>query len=841
MNLRRWRKWTLVSSLLLVGSVSTSEGRALVWPSVVLEVAEDLQSDELVTRRDATRRLSSLPRAAARRLLPKALLDVDPMVRVSAAHAAIRFDYEAAGDVVLDWLGDKEPAVRRVAAEVLYEFPRRGQSLVRLTRALGDPEKDVRLAVVRALGASNSGEAVSALLAHIDDRQPDVAVAIVDALERLGDARSVVPLIGRIDDSRSSIRRSVAKALGTLGGDAAVSALVLALRDSDARVRLAVVSALGRTKDAAAVDALAVRLDEDGDIDVRVAVLHALAEIRSSRAVGILVDQLSSRRTELASEAARLIRQLGPGAAKDMAACVTSRQKERAQAEGCARALGSMRSAESYPQITAAWQTRSIGARTALAAFGDLGDPRALPVVLEQLSSADALVRLAAVKAATQLLDAAGPDGRAVEPISVALRAAARRPEETVALLTLLGKTRAPRAASVLARAASEAPLRSRVAALRGLGLVGMPEPEQEGVAVAALTAEHGVVRFEAAVALRRSASERVLPRLFELLESTAIVDRQAVATALAGPMSRSRSAEWTRKLRRAIEGADLPLQTALVEALALSGHESAHAELVSLGQAAPSLRAKLAEMWPLRQVLIGVERESVVEVLLPMLSDAASETRANAVWALGQLGAGVATELLQRLVADAEVAVAANAVLALARIGPTKRVVETLCAALSDERPHVRVNALVGLRRHRLRCAGGKERLLLERDGSALVREHAARLMVAVPPEAPEERRIDELLLNRAAHVDASGRVAGASAGRALESQPDAPGDEQVVTVFVVPAGRTRPAPAARYAVNLGDGALRLGWADARGALTVPAPQTTMLRLEVAPGSDSP
>src|SRR5690606_7058081 len=102
---------------------------------------------------------------------------------------------------------------------------------------------------------------------------------------------------------------------------------------------------------------------------------------------------------------------------------------------------------------TKAWQTRAISARTALLAYADLGDPRALPAVLEQLASSDGLVRVAAVEAAGRLLDESAPDGRAVEPIIAALRAASQRSEETVALLTLLGKTRTPRAAEVLAGA----------------------------------------------------------------------------------------------------------------------------------------------------------------------------------------------------------------------------------------------------------------------------------------------------------------------------------------------------------------------------------------------------
>ncbi len=831
-----WQGWALALAL-AAGTQSVPAG-ALVWPNVVVEVEEDLQSDDVAERRAAASRLAALPASSARQLIPKALLDADAAVRVSAARAAISVDLEAAGDVVQSWLGDKEPEVRRVAAEVLFAFPRRNESLTRLARALGDPEGDVRLAVARALGVSDSPDAVSALLAHIDDGDPAVAIAIIEALERLGDPRSIAPLVGRIDDSRSAIRRSVVKALGSLGTDAAVSALILALRDSDARVRLAVVAALGRAKDPAAVDALATRLQDDPDIDVQVSVLHALAEIQSPRAVALLVDQLSSRRTELSSEALGLMLDFSPSAAQEMIDCLASRQREQAQAEGCARSLGAMGSPESYSKIMAAWQTRTIGARAALAAFGQLGDSRALPVVLEQLSSSDGLVRLAAVQAAGRLLDASEPDGRAVEPIIVALRGARQRPEETNALITLLGKTRAPRAAETLAAAAASGPLRTRVAALRGLGLVGMQDEAHERVALTALTAEHGVVRFEAAVAIRRSGSERALPRLFELLESTAIVDREAVATAISGPVSRSKSRDWAEQLRQAIERSELPLGVVLLEALALSPHLSANDHLHALAREQPSLRPKLAEVWALRTQSVPQTTEAATQALVELLGDPLAVTRANAIWALGLNGGG--TGPLLKFVDDAEVALAANAIAAVAHAGGASRdaLLLPLCTALSDTRNYVKVNALVALRQHALRCENGRERVLLERDDSPLVREQAANLLVSVPAETEQRRRRDQQALERVAHTDASTRVAGATRGPA--KPPATAASPNVVAAFIVPAGKTRPVPGAPFALNTGNDLLRLGWADERGVVAFTSDRPARVRLEVAPGLSS-
>lgn len=823
--MRRWTRGSLEwlwAMVLMASLASSSLARALVWPSVVEDVARDLASQDPGERRAAAARLARLPRAAAHRLLPQALADVDARVRVLAADAAIATRYHRAAVIVDPWLGDKESDVRRAAARVLSSFPDAQRSLTRLSRALADPDASVRLAVVDALGASSSEHATTALLSQLDDSDVDVAVAVIEALERLGDPRSVVPLIGRLQDNRSSTRRAAARALGSLGGEAAVGALLVALRDSDARVRLAVVSALGHARSDTAISALTSQLDSDDDVDVRVAALHALAAIGSPGAVGVLIEQLASRRDELATEAGRALSGLSQESAPQLVECLTAR--EGAVADGCAVALGTVQADESYAALTRALDTRSISTLAALEAYGALRDVRALPVVLEQLVSEHDAVRHAALLAAGELLDPAQPDGRAVEPLARALEVAGTRVEEQVALIELLGRTGTARAGDIVAGFATErAPVRHRLAALTALGRVASEKPAHQQLLVDALDAEQGSVRFAAALSLRRAGKPGwVEPLLAKLQAATA--DRQAVALALAGPLSRVTDPAVLSRLRQVIGGSAGPTRDALIEALAHVPSPGADAMLGALITEHPAAKAKVAEVLGRRRGTGGPLSE--------LLSDEVAAVRANAAWSALERGESSLVERLLELTADPDVSVAANATAALSRVGSTRQVIPRLCRLVDDARAHVRANALVALRLRQTRCEGRPARWVLERDHSPLVRERAAQLLAALPADDGAEAR----LLSRVARADASERVARAASG---QKPTTSPGQRQWLSVFVVPSGRRAPLALAPYAIDTGDGLLRLGLTDERGAVFVAAVAGMEVRLELPPGFD--
>jgi HEAT repeat protein len=203
-----------------------------------------LSSTDTEERRDAVVRLGAMSRPEGSRAAAAALNDAAPIVRATAARAALSLPPGEAATLILPLLNDRDEFVRREAAY--------------------------------ALGLARSAVAVDALVAAVEsDKQASVRGAAAVALGQIGDARSVRALAGalarRLPDSGGSkrarrrkaeqdefVRRAAAVSLGQIASREAVPALVETLSDERAPgdVRREAARALGLIGDPAASGAL---------------------------------------------------------------------------------------------------------------------------------------------------------------------------------------------------------------------------------------------------------------------------------------------------------------------------------------------------------------------------------------------------------------------------------------------------------------------------------------------------------------------------------------------------------------------------------------------------------
>jgi HEAT repeat protein len=165
--------------------------------------------------------------------VPAALADPEADVRLAAVSA---LGPRAGPDRLRELLADPDPGVRATAAVALLQTSAREDALEVVDDLLGDEDAEVRLAVVRELGAAAS---------------PDAALAV-----RL------------TTDPIPAVRAAAIEALASAGADGAVPAALEALGAPDASVR------------AAAFDAL-TGLDLGG----HALAIHALVEDRAERAL----------------------------------------------------------------------------------------------------------------------------------------------------------------------------------------------------------------------------------------------------------------------------------------------------------------------------------------------------------------------------------------------------------------------------------------------------------------------------------------------------------------------------------------------------------------------------
>jgi HEAT repeat protein len=150
--------------------------------------------------------------------------------------------------------------VRQFAARVLGDLAR-DEVADELAEALDDEDTKLRLAAADSLACiaarmgSLPAEAVDALLATFRDPERDLRLSAIRALGALGDEKSLKVLFAQLSDEDSFVRTEALRALAGIGkAGAEVEALVL--EDTDPQVRLEAAGTVAAADGAGAVDIL---------------------------------------------------------------------------------------------------------------------------------------------------------------------------------------------------------------------------------------------------------------------------------------------------------------------------------------------------------------------------------------------------------------------------------------------------------------------------------------------------------------------------------------------------------------------------------------------------------
>jgi HEAT repeat protein len=792
---------------LSLGLAASASG--FTWPDAVDRAARDLSSPDSGVRRAAAEKLQILAPAAAAPLVVRALSDADVEVRVLAAHAAIAKRVAEAAHLVLPWLGEREARLRATACEVIGALPD-PEAVTLLARALGDAETSVRAAAAAALGEQASSLALTPLLGKLDDASPAVRTEVVRALARLGAPRSVIPLVGKAEDAVPEVRKEVARALGELGDPRAAPALVLQLRDGSSEVKAAALAALGQLRAESAADAIAPLASDRSPLLRRVAI-EALGRIGTVDAVRSLAGLLGTGDDATAGLEASSLREAlvsaGAAAVAPLEALLSG-SSSPAISTSAAWVLGELRATAAVPDIVRAMRRGTLPVTGALRSLSSMGSPEAIAVVLEFVDDPSSATRREAIGAAASLLDPAHPDGRAVEPLSAALRDPALTPSERAHVAALLGRTGALRAAPTLEALLSAKDLELRLAAIDALGALG--PAGVDGPLLDAIEDPDPSIRLHAAVALGRGGGIAGRDVLVGRLQKDSEIDRAATLIALGGVMSRVPSEASVVALRRDLSLSEGPARDALILAIGRADIPPAVAVLEQQARS-PNAddRRAVAAVLAARRVT-----PQSMEMLGTLLADQDPSVRSEAAWTLGEVGSVASLAQLKNAIASPDLGPATNATAAMGRVfaraHASASALLELCPLLRDARSQVRANAAAGLALLAVRCGDGAvERSLLERD-VAPVRIAAARAVVQRPLGAEDARALDRCKTN-----DPSGRVA-----RHCRSETASTSSSfEPVEFFIEDDLGVAPRPGAPYVAEFADGLLRAGRADRRGA----------------------
>jgi HEAT repeat protein len=801
----------------------TPAARALVWPDVFERVEKAMHSTDREERRAGARQLADVGRERAAPLVLEALSDTDDDVRIEAAKSAIVLRVEGATDAVLPWLGERDPRFRIVACEVARAMPS-ARAVPVLARALGDNDANVRAATAEALGAQKSPEAVAPLIGKLDDQSPPVRIQVIRALARLGDKRAVVPLVGKVQDSVADVRGQIARALGTLDDARAISALVLLLRDTVNEVRVDALKALAHLHAQSAIDPIAQLVTERVP-QVRHAAIAALGHIGGDQATAALVGLLGSGEDGGAqldsTPVRRALVSLGP-AAVPLVAKVLDRPDSPAAATSAAWTLRALSARSEEKRVRAALERGVLPVPAALYVLAGIGGPDALPVVLEFISDPSPAVRHEALLAAKELLDPEKPDGRAVEPITAALRDTRISQDDRLLLVEILGRTGAPRAREALFGLLPTKDIPVRLAAIDAIGMLGRSEG---GTPLTQLLSDPlPTVRLHAALALAKVGGAKEREEIILRLKSDEENDAFSLFVALSGIEAKAPGEPGVLADLFAVSAAGQ--RDMVLEAIGRMPREDAPAWLERLTATASDDDRRMAAVMLANHAKTPAGRA----LLLKMATSPQVDVRAQAAWSLG---AGAGPEDVPRLHAlaqgsDADVTIdALGAIARIAARANDKTIAQReLCAFLEDRRIYVRHNALAGLALAGSRCEdGARERRALE-DPSDIVRDAAARAVSNVRDEE------DKRALVRCRDEERVSAIASRCES-SLASPFAAPKKTATVTAYVVPDRDAPPRALAPYTIQLADGLVRVGVSDRRGAIADPAaPEGTVTLL---------
>jgi HEAT repeat protein len=331
----------------------------------------------------------------------------DPDRRAEAARKAGESGNNAAVPKLAEALDDEDSTVRAAAADALgclgdvraiEPLSRLLSSRIRSARHRHAAGGDDRRAAVDALSKFGDS-AVDPLVAALQTDDRDLRKAVVVALGELGCARAAGALIDRLADARSEVRKAAAHALAALGGREALEGLASAIGHRDAETRRSAAEALGHVGGNEVVEPL-LRAVADSDENVQLAAIAALRSVGGVGAAVALKPALESGKRAVRAAAAAALRSMPLEAAtpEDRAAiAVLKGDYPSAVREGAAAIT---------PLVDALGSSSPECRRLAADALSQLNAPRAAPALVRLLRDHDEAVS----RAAAWALSTTGPE-----------------------------------------------------------------------------------------------------------------------------------------------------------------------------------------------------------------------------------------------------------------------------------------------------------------------------------------------------------------------------------------------------------------------------------------------
>lgn len=331
-------------------------------------------------------------------------------VRKNAAEVITTYG-EAAIPALSAALNSYSPDIQHWALQILGNCGPKGMPAI--LRAMKSPNGEMRFFACTALGNTPIAQGVTALLKALGDEKWRVRKSASDALSRYGEA-VIAPLqqVMRTTEDED-IRFWTIKTLGKLGPKAQ-KFLLEALRSGDKKIRYVIAAALGESGDKRVIKVLIESL-ADPDWTIRKSATMALAEI-GDNAVDMMLEYLRGPNEDIRDGCLRsLVRAGDRGLKRLFDEIVKMDDNQRFLIRKSIVKIGS-RVVEPLMRLFKLSNPEILS--FAASALGEIGNPRAVPVLITGLSHSDWNVRRSSAYALTEIGE------RGVDKISEALKSA---------------------------------------------------------------------------------------------------------------------------------------------------------------------------------------------------------------------------------------------------------------------------------------------------------------------------------------------------------------------------------------------------------------------------------
>jgi HEAT repeat protein len=216
----------------------------------------------------------------------------ESLVRKSAILSLITLENTSLIEVehFLSAIKDPNRDVKLEAIRALGEYS--GQQVIdALSVTLNDEERDVRMATIKALGQVGSKNAVRLLLSILNEVDGEYFLEVVRSLGIAGGPKATNALSNLIDKETGARSAFVLDALGVIGGDLVIEVLIQTLNKDDSGLQIRVLNVLGNINDDRALDAI-ISIFRDDDENIRKNAVKQLSNFKVKKSINALVSSL---------------------------------------------------------------------------------------------------------------------------------------------------------------------------------------------------------------------------------------------------------------------------------------------------------------------------------------------------------------------------------------------------------------------------------------------------------------------------------------------------------------------------------------------------------------------